>query len=314
MSALKKKKRGHRLVGYLLLVTLVFAVVKIYPYVQPVVAEKFPVVAEKFPVVAATGPNKLYSEHAIMLSLDDGKVLFEKSSQERTYPASLTKMMTALLAIEELPDLQQAIGLTHADFNGLYEQGAALAGFRAGEEVRAVDLLYGTLLPSGAEAATALAHAVSGTEEAFVERMNDKAQELGMKHTHFTNSSGLQDTDHYTTVEDIALLLQYALHNDEFRTIFTTQRHSTQPTNLNETGMTVYNSMFERLESPSFGNGTILGGKTGYTDEAGLCLASLGTTLTGKEYIVVTTNAPGSGKTKPFHILDALRLYEKYAK
>lgn len=309
MSAPNKKKRGHRLAGYLLLVALVFAVVKGYPYVQPVMAETFP-------VLGTSGPNKLYSEHAIMLSLDDGNVLYEKTSKEKTYPASLTKIMTALIAIEELPDLTQPIGLTHADFNGLYEQGAALAGFRAGEEVPAVDLLYGTLLPSGAEAATALAHAVSGTEEAFVERMNAKAQELGMKHTHFANASGLQDPDHYTTALDMATLLQYALHNDEFRKIFTTQRYSTKPTNMNETGITVYNSMFERLDSPAFGNGRgeIIGGKTGFTNEAGLCLASLATTESGKEYIAVTTNAPGNGKTKPFHILDALKLYDKYAK
>jgi D-alanyl-D-alanine carboxypeptidase (penicillin-binding protein 5/6) len=85
---------------------------------------------------------------------------------------------------------------------------------------------------------------------------------------------------------------------------------------MSETGMTMYNSMFERLDSPVFGNGNgeIIGGKTGFTDEAGLCLASLATTESGKEYIVVTTNAPGNSKTKPFHILDALKLYDKYAK
>ena len=185
-----------------------------------------------------------------------------------------------------------------------------MAGFQPGEEVRLKDLLYGILLPSGAECCLAFADRIAGSEEQFAVMMNEKAKELRMKDTHFTNSTGLQDSDHYSTVKDISILLRYALKNDVFRTVFTARRYSTRPSNLHPEGFTFYSTMFQSLEGRETADGEILGGKTGYTKGAGLCLASLAR-IHGKEYILVTAKAEGNHETEPFHILDAVSVYNQ---
>ncbi|MDD2285876.1 MAG: hypothetical protein PHQ11_10825 [Paludibacter sp.] len=252
--------------------------------------------------------SSLHSPYAILIRLDDNTILMEKKSGERVYPASLTKIMTAIVAIEKLPDLKEEIKLTNSTFQGLYEAEASMAGFQPGEKVRAVDLLYGVLLPSGAEACIGLVDQIAGSEQNFVGMMNQKAADLGMNNTHFANTTGLHDDNHYTTVEDLAILLNYTLQNDTFREIFTSSRHSTQPTNIHPDGITFYSTMFKELSSPSITGGEILGGKTGFTDDAGLCLASLA--KVGKqEYLLITVGAKGNNHTEQYNITDALAVY-----
>ena len=125
--------------------------------------------------------DTLYSPCAILKELDSGDILASCNASERIYPASLTKIMTALLAIENTPDLDQPIRLTEELFSELYFRHASVAGFQPGESVKGRDLLYGILLPSGAECCLAFANAISGSEEAFTILMNRKAEELGMK-------------------------------------------------------------------------------------------------------------------------------------
>jgi len=252
--------------------------------------------------------DKLNSPNAILIRLKDHAILMEKNSEEKIYPASLTKIMTAIVAIENLPDLNEEITLTNSVFRGLYEADASMAGFAPGERVKAIDLLYGAMLPSGAEASIGLADRIAGSEQNFVKMMNQKAAELGMKHTHFANATGLQNENHYTTVKDLAILLTYALQNDTFREIFTSSRHLTDPTNKHPRGITLYSTMFKELNNPKLMDGEILGGKTGYTDEAGLCLASLA--KVGKqEYVLITAGANGNHHTEQYNITDALAVY-----
>lgn len=161
----------------------------------------------------------LYSANAILVRAKTGEVLLDKGSTEQIYPASMTKIMTAIVILEKIPDLQVSVRLSEEMFDELYRQEASMAGFLPGETVTARDLLYGVLLPSGAECCTGLADYVAGSEEAFAELMNQKAAELGMTGTHFVNASGLHDPDHYTTAADIEKLLEYALQNDTFREI-----------------------------------------------------------------------------------------------
>lgn len=254
--------------------------------------------------------DRLHSPYAILIRLNDG-VVVERNSEEVVYPASLTKIMTAVVALESLPDLQKEIILTNEMFEGLYEANASMAGFQPGEKVRAIDLLYGVLLPSGAEACRALASEIAGSEQDFVSLMNQKAAELGMSNTHFTNATGLHQKSHYTTVKDIAVLLCYALQNDTFREIFTSSRHSTPPTNIHPDGITFYSTLFKELDHPQVNGGEIMGGKTGYTDKAGLCLASLAR-VDGQEYILVTAGAKGD-HTEQHNITDALMVYNSLA-
>lgn len=252
----------------------------------------------------------LYSSNAILISLDDNDILLDKSSDERIYPASLTKIMTAILAIENLSDLDEMIYLSEDMFQELYSENASMAGFLPNEEVAAIDLVYGVLLPSGAESAIGLANAIAGSEENYVKLMNKKAEKLGMNNTHFTNSTGLHDINHYSTVKDIAILLEYALQNDTFREVYTSERHTTKATYLHPDGITLRSTMFKKMETQDVNGGIIEGGKTGYTEEAKLCLASLAK-IDGKEYILVTADAEGSPQTEQFNILDAFNVYNQ---
>jgi serine-type D-Ala-D-Ala carboxypeptidase (penicillin-binding protein 5/6) len=257
--------------------------------------------------------DKLNSPNAILIRLKDHSTLMQKNSEEKIYPASLTKMMTAIVAIENLPDLKGEIKLTNSTFQGLYEADASMAGFQPGEEVRVIDLLYGALLPSGAESCIGLAAQIAGSERNFVKIMNQKAADLGMNRTHFDNATGLHNENHYTTVKDLSILLSYALQNDTFREIFTTSRYSTQPTNKHPGGITFYSTMFEELSNQNIIGWKILGGKTGYTDEAGLCLASLAK-VGRQEYILISAGAKGDHHSEQYNITDAIAVYKSIGK
>ena len=236
------------------------------------------------------------SRHAILLDAQSGRVLAQKRADERTAPASLTKMMTVLLAIEGEPDLDKQVTLPEDIFPPLQIEKASMAGFAPGETVTVRDLLYGAMLPSGAECCETLARLV-----------------LGMKNTHFTNATGLTDTEHYSSAADMAKLLQAALHNATFRTIFTAEHYTTTATAQHPEGVSLTSTLLGKLDGTELPAGTqIEGGKTGYTAAAGLCLASLAT-VNGKEYILVTLAAPGDHGTEQYNIRDAVQVYQKLA-
>lgn len=151
---------------------------------------------------------------------------------------------------------------------------------------------------------------MSGSEEAFVALMNRKAGELGMKHTHFANCTGLTSPEHYSSAADLAVLLQAALNNETFRTVFTTGQYTSSVTAQHPKGLYMASTLLSRLDGGEVTGGQILGGKTGYTDAAGLCLASLAV-VNGKEYILVTLGAPGNHATEQTNIMDAVQVYRR---
>ena len=235
--------------------------------------------------------SELHSPNAILVSLDDRKILINKNADQKIYPASMTKIMTAILAIEKSPNLQEKVTLPKPIFDKMYAQEASMAGFVPNEQVSEMDLLYGAILPSGAECCAGLADHLEGSEQNFAHEMNRKAAEIGMEHTHFVNTTGLYDANHYSTVKDISMVLCYALQNNTFRRIFTTPSYTTSPTNKHAKGITFTSTMFRHLSgSKKAGRATILGGKVGYTNEAGLCLASCAE-VNGKQYVLVTAGA-----------------------
>ncbi|KOP78588.1 penicillin-binding protein [Lysinibacillus sp. FJAT-14745] len=243
----------------------------------------------------------LHSQNALLLN-EKGDVLYEKDADDIIYPASLTKIMTAIVAIEMTTDLQKQTIVKPQMISKFTAQNASMAGFKAGDFVTIEDLLYGTLLASGADATGTLADAMAGSEEAFVTLMNNKAQELGMNDTHFVNASGLHDPAHVSSVRDISKLFRYAIKNPTFYQILTSKSYMTHVPNE----LTITSSLLAKIPGEE---GAILGGKTGYTPEAGLCLASI-IEKDGKQYIFVTTNANGQAWTPPFHIEDALTAYD----
>ena len=259
------------------------------------------------PVVKELDISGINSPNAVLMQVRGGRVIGEINGDQQMYPASMTKIMTTIVAIENLKDLDQEITLTNEMFEGLYEQDATQAGFQPGETVRAIDLLYGVMLPSGAECCIALADTISGSEADFVALMNEKAAKLGMSGTNFCDTTGLHDANHYSTAKDIAVLLKYALRNDTFREIIESPYHSTPATNIHPDGITFYSTMFKNLSDTVVTDGQIMGGKTGYTGEAGHCLASFAE-IDGTEYILVTGGASGTGIP---HINDALTVYNR---
>ncbi|TCJ02373.1 D-alanyl-D-alanine carboxypeptidase family protein [Cytobacillus praedii] len=265
---------------------------------------------KEYPAESNSTIDDLYSQNAILINLDEEKILMEKQSEEIIFPASLTKIMTTLVAIENLADLQKRILLPASMFSDLYYANASMAGFLPNEKVAAIDLLYGTMLPSGAEASIGLANEIAGSETAFVELMNEKAKQIGMKDTHFTNATGLHHRNHYSSVKDISVLLEYALKNQTFRTIFTAERYSTAPSNLHPDGITFKSSMFKNLNSSNLMGEEIIGGKTGYTEQAGLCLASIAE-INGQEYLLITAGANGNHQTEQYNITDAIEVYKQ---
>lgn len=265
--------------------------------------------------VANGRSGQLYSPYAVLVNTDTGEILMDMGGKERIYPASLTKIMTAIVAIEHTDDFNQRVTIEENVFADLYAEDASMAGFEPGEEVNLRDLLYGILLPSGAECCLTYARYVSGTEENFVDLMNRKAEELGMNSTHFSNTTGLHAENHYTTVEDMAVLLKYALSDETFREAFTSKTYDVGPTNIHPEGICMQSTLSKGIEEieaagKSAEGEMILGGKTGYTDEAGLCLASLAE-ISEQEYILVTAGAAGSHQTDPYNILDAVEVYQR---
>lgn len=252
---------------------------------------------------------ELYSSSAVLVDVQTGAVLAEKNMDEKIYPASMTKVMTLLVAAENLPDLDAAFTMTQAIIDPLYLAGASMAGYVNGETVTMRDLLYGAVVPSGAEATEALAQAVAGGEEAFVAMMNEKAAALGLTNTHFMNTSGLHDENHYSTVHEIALILQAAMENETCAEILSAENYRASETEQHPDGLAMTNKFLYRVHHEyALGGAEITAAKTGYTAEAMNCCASAGKTPDGRSVICVTANA----WTGEFCIEDHIALYTKY--
>ena len=245
------------------------------------------------------------SQSAILYNLDNGEVLYEKNADEIRPIASLTKIMTALITLDNIKDLDQQVVLISDDFKGLAKANAVTAGFTKGEIVTYRDLLYGLLLPSGADAAKALARTVAGGETEFIKKMNDKVKTLNLKHTHFSTVIGLDDKDNYSTAKEVSLLFKEALKDNNFKKIITTDTYKTTDGKLTFHSTIQSNAKKFELDIPY-----ILGGKTGTTTDAGLCLATIAK-ANDVNYLLITLGATYDKKA-PHHIEDAKTIYDYF--
>lgn len=257
--------------------------------------------------------SPVHSSNYLLINVVNGDVIEAHDENKKVYPASLTKIMTALLAIEHTNDFSEVITVQEEIYDKIYKTGASVAGFEPGELATLEELLYGIMLPSGAECCLTYANHIAGSETAFVVLMNQRARELGMNDTHFTNCTGLHSADHYTTAQDLAILLRYALNDETFRTVLTSQEFYVTPSAVHSDGFYLQSTLMEawnRCETPLPPKIQILGGKTGYTSAAGLCLASLAR-IDGEEYILITLGAEGTPDSEPLHVIDAITLYSE---
>lgn len=223
----------------------------------------------------ASGPPGLSAASAILVDGESGRVLFEQNAREERPIASITKLMTALVAAESAASLEEEVTI-RPEWTGI--EGSSIY-LRAGETVSLETLLYGLLLNSGNDAAVAVAGYCAGDVDAFVERMNERAAELGMKQTHFTNPNGLSEDGHYSTAYDMALLAQACLENETVAKIA-----ATKSITLGTRTFTNHNKLLWRYEGCT-------GMKTGYTEKAGRTLVS-SARRNGQTLIAVTLCAP----------------------
>ena len=250
------------------------------------------------PSIVFASSFDITSKYVILYNLNDDEVLFEQDSNKETSIASLTKMMTALVAIENISNLDEEVTITANDFSGT--SGYSKAGFSVGDTVTYEDLLYGILLPSGADAVNAIVNNTLGYDS-FVTEMNNLAVKIGLSNTSFSNPIGKDDEDNYSTASDIATLLKYALKNETFKKIFTTKEYTT----IN--GITLESTLYPYKDILEVDK--IEGSKSGFTKDAGRCLASIAT-LNGVNYLLVVINA--STDQNYSAVLDSLTIYDYY--
>ncbi|MBQ4599901.1 MAG: D-alanyl-D-alanine carboxypeptidase [Clostridia bacterium] len=273
--------------------------------IQPIDEPKIDHAASTAQTQSITNIN---SGYAILIDTAKNEVVASKNGNERIYPASMTKVMTLIVAAEHITDLDELFTFDYTITDPAYEAGASVAGFLAGESVSMRDILYGVALPSGADATTAIAIKVAGSEEVFAELMNRKAADMGLTDTHFVNASGLHDRDHYSTPQEIAIIMEYAMQIPLIAEILSTYQYTTAATEQHPNGILLTSTTFSRMYGNEAGNCTVIAGKTGYTPEAGQCLVSVAETPDGARYILVTASA--SGTYAP--VYDAIDIYKKY--
>ena len=248
-----------------------------------------------FPILALTYPT-LHYRNALIYDLTDNTILYEYQSEEKTSIASLTKIITTIVAVESIDNLDETITYTKK-MDSLVRWDASVAGLKVGDTITYRDLLYASILPSGADATTALALSLSGSIESFVFKMNELAQKLNMTNTHFVNVTGLDAEGHYSTAKDILTVLKYALANPTFKEIYTTKEYTL--TNNLQVKSTVNN------KNSNLDTSRIIGSKTGFTKEAGLCISAL-INSNNHDILIITIGAPTTKER--YNITDALEL------
>ena len=230
--------------------------------------------------------NSYQSQAILLYDLTRQEILLAKNIDQAMSPASLVKIMTVVVALENLKDYDKS--LTKISSTALAfarSQNAATAGFSAGQLVTYLDLLYAAILPSGAEAALTLAELVAGSEAKFVDLMNEKAAALNLCQTVFRNSTGLDAAGQTVSARDIVKLLRYALKNPLFRQIFTAKEYRAT------TGLVMKHTIWSQVDDVESTNFQLLGGKSGTTPAAGLCWSTLNQ-KNGREFLLVTLGAP----------------------
>lgn len=222
-------------------------------------------------VFAASNEPSLISEAAILMDNKSGKILYHKNESEKMYPASTTKILTAILSLENC-NLDEMVTVSYDAVMSIPE-GYSSAALQIGEQLTVEQLLQLLLVHSANDAANVLAEYVGGSVESFVSMMNTKVHELGLSHTHFTNAYGLHDDNHYTTAQDLAIIMNYCIKNEDFRRIAGSASCTLPATN--KYGTRKYTSTNE-LIIPNNSNyyPYLTAGKTGYTSQAGDCLVS----------------------------------------
>lgn len=233
--------------------------------------------------------EKMTSQYAILIDATDGTVVCQREGYTRINPASMTKVLTVLVAAENLTedDLDKEVTILEEDKAYAIKNGLSSVGFETDEVVTVKDLFYGTILPSGADAANALAKYVAGDVDSFVDLMNKKINELGLTGTHFTNCVGSYNENHYSTCADMAMILKAAIENEFCYEVLKEHKYTTSVTTQHPEGIEISNWFLRRIEDKDT-DGEVLCAKTGFVNESGNCAVSFSKQNNGHTYLCVT--------------------------
>lgn len=245
---------------------------------------------------------KLVSERYILYNMNDNSVLLEKNSHDEVSIASLTKIMTVIVAIENINDYNDKVTIKKSMIEDIAWD-VATAGFKVGDKLTYNDLLYAAILSSGADAVNALAESISGSRSEFIKLMNQKALELGLENTHFQNVIGLYSKSNYSSAYDMAQILIYALKNEKFKSVFETNNYKLS------NGKTIKSTIEKYNQKNNLNISFITGSKTGYISKSGFCLASTAA-LNNVNYLLITLNAFSSESN--VHIKDHIKAYNYF--
>ena len=265
---------------------------------------------EEMSDTAVIDSEDVISTQAILVDESTDTVVAARGSRERIIPASMTKVLTILVAAEHIPEekLDDTFTMTLEITDYAYVNDCSCVGFLDGEEVTVRDLFYGTAMQSGGDAALGLAVYVSGSQEDFVGLMNQKLEELGIAgSTNFTNCVGLYDEAHYSTVYDMAVIMKAAMQNDLCREFLSKHVYTTKPTREHPDGIEISNWFLRRIEDKDTG-GEVLCAKTGYIVQSKNCAVSYGTFAGGTPFICVTAGSTSNWRC----IYDHVEIYNRY--
>lgn len=275
--------------------------------------EEFPVYSfELAPDSVTIYSEEVVSTNAILVDAGTDTIVASKGANERICPASMTKVLTVLVAAEQIKeaDLDNAFTMTTGITDYAYVNDCSSVGFLDGEKVTVRDLFYGTVLASGADAAVGLATYIAGSPEAFVDMMNEKLVQMGLSDSaHFTNCVGLYDEEHYCTVYDMAVMMKAAMENELCREFLSAHTYTTTSTAEHPDGIDISNWFLRRVEDKDTG-GEVLGAKTGYVVQSKNCAVSYGVFGEGAAYICVTAGSTSSWRC----IYDHVEIYNRYVR
>lgn len=254
-------------------------------------------------IYAVVDEEKIHSSNVGVYNIEDMSLIYGKNIDERISIASITKVMTAIVAVENVEDVYNSVKIDYNQISKwLYEE-LSIAGIYDGQELTYYDLIATMLIPSGADSTIFIASNIFKNYNEFINKMNEKASELGMNSTHFSNPVGYDDENNYSTIEDVAIMMNYALKNNTLKDILTMKKYTTSDNKL-----TVYSTLDSLAIKYGVQIDKIIGGKTGTTQNAGRCLASFSDDE-GVPLLVIVVGSP-LYSNMPYNLIDTEYLYD----
>jgi D-alanyl-D-alanine carboxypeptidase (penicillin-binding protein 5/6) len=268
---------------------------------------------------AAIPTDTVIAKRAALADTKTGEIIASRKADERMYPASMTKVMTLIVVAENLPredSLKTEITVSREVYEAMKKEGSSGIGMEVGEKMTVESMLHALMLRSDGIAATELAHYIAGSEEDFVELMNQKAYKMGLQNTHFENPTGLYHKDHYSSCRDIASIMAYAMEMSLCRRVLMTQSYVAPFTTAEGESKNyfLYHNLivtqFDKTKPNQPTEVTVVAGKTGFTDESKYCLVTYAESADGHGFVAVTAESDSYASC----IKDYLTIYNTYAK